>query len=196
MLLRSWRSLFTGRLLLLTNTVSCGGLLAAGDWLHQEWHRRKHPQSQLQLGRTGRMFVVGCSLGPLMHYWYLWLDWALPARGVRCLRTVLQKVLIDQLVASPTMGAWYFMAIGTLEGQSLQESWDELKEKFWEMYKADWSVWPAAQILNFLFVPPPFRVAYVNVVTLGWDTYLSYLKHRPRSPGQEPPRQSQSSAGA
>ncbi|XP_059726203.1 mpv17-like protein 2 isoform X2 [Haemorhous mexicanus] len=53
MLLRSWRSLFTGRLLLLTNTVSCGGLLAAGDCLHQEWHRRKHPQSQLQLGRTG-----------------------------------------------------------------------------------------------------------------------------------------------
>ncbi|XP_074384812.1 mpv17-like protein 2 isoform X2 [Zonotrichia albicollis] len=139
MLLRSWRSLFSGRLLLLTNTVSCGGLLAAGDVLQQEWHRRKHPQSQLQLGRT---------------------------------------------------------AIGTLEGQSLQESWDELKEKFWEMYKADWSVWPAAQILNFLFVPPPFRVAYVNVVTLGWDTYLSYLKYRPRSPGQEPPRQSPSSAGA
>ncbi|XP_064453968.1 mpv17-like protein 2 isoform X2 [Mirounga angustirostris] len=201
--------LFQGRALLVTNTLGCGVLMAVGDGVRQSWEVRTRPGQKFDPRRS-----VGCSMGPFLHYWYLWLDHLLPASGLPGLPNVLRKVLVDQLVASPMLGVWYFLGtplflrvpapsppspglpslrhsnllvsfpgLGCLEGQSLDESCQELRDKFWEFYKADWCVWPAAQLVNFLFVPPQFRVTYINGLTLGWDTYLSYLKYRVSSVG-------------
>ncbi|XP_076978236.1 mpv17-like protein 2 isoform X2 [Tamandua tetradactyla] len=170
--------LFRGRALLATNTLGCGALMAAGDGVRQAWEVRHRPGQRFDPRRSASMFAVGCSMGPFLHAWYLWLDRLLPASGLAGLRTVLGKVLLDQLVASPVLGAWYFLGLGCLQGQTVHESCQELRAKFWELYRADWCVWPPAQLVNFLFVPPHLRVTYVNGVTLGWDTYLSYLKYQ------------------
>ena len=53
------------------------------------------------------------------------------------------------------------------------------KDKIDSTYKTaltkNWMVWPWIQLTNFKFVPLEHRVLVVNVVSLGWNCYLSYL---------------------
>lgn len=39
----------------------------------------------------------------------------------------------------------------------------------------NWMLWPWVQLVNFKVVPLEHRVLVVNVVSLGWNCYLSYL---------------------
>ncbi|CAB4006591.1 mpv17 2 [Paramuricea clavata] len=65
-----------------------------------------------------------------------------------------------------------------LDGHSFERCWNEIKLKFWPVYKMDLSVWPAAQAVNFYVVPGQYRVAYVSFVALLWNIFLSYISHK------------------
>lgn len=42
----------------------------------------------------------------------------------------------------------------------------------------DWCVWVPTQFINFYFVPVKYQVFYINAVTMLYNIFLSYIKHR------------------
>jgi len=173
--MKVWRAGF-GKHLLLTNCVSCGGFFMLGDLIQQRIEMSQNPGQQYDLKRSLRLSLVGLSQGPPHHYWYLYLDKFLPGRS---LRTVNKKILADQLIAAPFFAITFIYGAGLLEGNSLRSCWSEFKSKFPTIYLFDWFFWPPSQGINFLFVPSQYRVLYVNGLTVLWDVFLSYIKHKP-----------------
>lgn len=79
----------------------------------------------------GRMFIIGTILGPLHHYYYIYLDKLLPKTN---LKTVLQKIVCDQMIASPGTIVCFFYGMGLLENKSMNKCTEELKTKFKYVY--------------------------------------------------------------
>uniref|UniRef100_UPI00358F1A24 mpv17-like protein 2 isoform X3 n=1 Tax=Myxine glutinosa TaxID=7769 RepID=UPI00358F1A24 len=169
--------LFRGRLLLLTNTLASGTMMAIGDALEQGREvyvqRGTLEEHQYNWSRTRNMLTVGCFQGSLCHAWYSWLDHKLPGKSVR---TVARKVFLDCIVASPFLFTTYIFGLGTLDRQSFDKSWKEIKQKFLPYILVDWLFWSPVQTVNFLYVPTHFRVLAVCLSTVVFDAFLSYLK--------------------
>lgn len=79
----------------------------------------------------------------------------------------------DQVIGSPINISVLFITLGLLERKKLAEIGQEMKDKFIRLYKAEWIVWPPAQIINFYWLPNKYRVLYDNTISLGYDIYTS-----------------------
>ncbi|XP_065175062.1 mpv17-like protein 2 [Sycon ciliatum] len=174
MLKRLWERMFSARYLVVTNSTTTTGLFGFGDILQQKVIEKRE---SIDWPRAGRMAAMGLLIGPLNHYWYVFLDRRWPGKTHRL---VLTKVLLDEIAYAPVGTTVFYIGMGTLEKRSLSSSVAELREKFLPTYMADWQFWPAVQLINFYFVPTPYRVLVVNLATLCWNVFLSYMKHTPR----------------
>lgn len=175
--LRRLNRLFQGRYLLPTNVALGATLLGTADALQQniEIHvMRIDDRQRFSWRRTGKMFLAGALVAPLGHAWYSFLDRRLP--GVAAM-TIVKKVLTDMLVAAPVFIYSLVVVVGMLDGQTYAEAWRELRSKFLLLYVVDCAVWPVAQTINFAFVPPPYRLLYINTIVLFWDIFFCYVKY-------------------
>lgn len=71
----------------------------------------------------------------------------------------------------------FFATVAIFEENPIENFTDEVRDKFWTLYKAEWVVWPPAQLINFYFLPTKYRVMYDNAISLGYDIYTSHVKH-------------------
>ncbi|XP_054731506.1 mpv17-like protein 2 [Anastrepha obliqua] len=177
-----WNKLF-GKYLLATNILSSGILMVIGDLVAQEIEYRRHyrdvdefdiKRERYDTKRIWRMFFVGALQGPLHHYVYKWMDHVMPVANMR---NILRKILIDQVFMSPACILIFFYSACYLEHRSVDETNTELCDKFPIIYLMDWTVWPAAQYINFRYLDTKYRVMFVNVCTALYNIFLSYMKH-------------------
>jgi len=154
--------------------MSC--ICGTGDFIRQRAEMMNNPNQKYSLSNTGKMMLFGCFSGAMQHYWYTYLDRAIIKGTIH--RIVGKKIFADQLIFSPFFICVFFTGVGLIEGHSLKECKEEIEEKALEVFIVDCSVWPAAQAINFYFLPNHLRLAYVNFVTLCWNVFLSYTKHK------------------
>lgn len=81
----------------------------------------------------------------------------------------------DQTIFAPTFIGVFLSSMALLEGASPEE---RLRTTYRQALLSNWMVWPFVQLANFSLVPLQHRLLFVNVVSIGWNCWLSFLNSR------------------
>ncbi|KAK6340941.1 Protein required for ethanol metabolism [Orbilia brochopaga] len=171
----------------LTQVVTTAFLFGAGDVTAQQAVERRGAANHDYI-RTLRMTAWGGGFfGPVVVQWYKLLDRVrFPGRPNLELVT---RVAADQLLFTPVNLLCFFTGMTVLEGGDPAE---KLRKSYWTTLQTNWIVWPTVQLVNFKVIPLEHRLLVVNVVSLGWNSYLSYVNTKKASykalESSDPPR--------
>ncbi|KAH6900031.1 putative integral membrane protein, Mpv17/PMP22 family [Thelonectria olida] len=158
---------------LLTQSVVTAVLFATGDITAQQLVEKKGVKGH-DLARTGRMALYGGFVfGPAATTWFGFLSRNVNARNKR-LETVA-RVACDQLLFAPVAIGVFLGSMATMEGASAKE---RLNNVWWPALSTNWCVWPFVQMINFTFLPLQHRVLFANIVSIGWNSYLSWVNNQ------------------
>lgn len=165
---------FGNKFLFYTNVTISVTLSAFGDIMEQNYEIYCKDIEKFDPKRTSHMAASGAAVGVLCHHWYKVLDKFIVGKTVDM---VVKKLVLDQFIFSPIMILTFFGSLALFEENASENFKEEVNEKFTTLYKAEWMVWPPAQVINFYFLPTRYRVLYDNTISLGYDVYTSQVKH-------------------
>ncbi|GAB6028175.1 hypothetical protein CHUAL_002381 [Chamberlinius hualienensis] len=163
-----------------THTVLTGVLMGLGD-VSAQLIVEKKPIKQVDLVRTGQFAAVGLFfVGPVLRTWFITLDRMFGAAGKT---TAIKKLIVDQTCFAPTLLASFIGVLNVVHGGSLEQYKAKLNKDYFDILKAQYSIWPAVQICNFYFIPLQHRIMVVNGVAYFWNIYLAWKTNQSRHIG-------------
>jgi len=134
----------------------------------------KH-ESIYDFPRTARAVFFGFAIhSPLSHVHFNFLEWMTVKGGLTGLSIPVFKTIMEQFVYwSWFSNSLYHGAMGALQGMTIHQIYDRIKDVLWDTQKAQWSFWVPIQLLNFRFVPVRHQLNVVLLTSVVWTALLS-----------------------
>ena len=131
--------------------------------------------SEYDFGRTARFTLFRAVVAaPVYIYWLSKLDaLAEQLSALTGMWPLLIKLLLDQGVYTPIYQVVFFCFLAALEGQPLSEGFRRCLLVLPQSIPVAWCFWLPVQAVCFHIVPLQWRVVYVNVFNIVWNTILS-----------------------
>jgi protein Mpv17 len=168
-----------GRLLverpLITKCLTSFVTFGAGDLLCQKFEKLYAGRTKYDWWRAARQGSFGFCVSPYFHLQFsVIMPYLFPATKKI---NIIKSVIYDQTVGACIFTMMFFTYVDLASGKSFQQMKEELKVKFLPTIYANWTVWPPLMLINFAFVPVPWRVLYANFFGMLWNAYLSYVQN-------------------
>ncbi|EIW86525.1 hypothetical protein CONPUDRAFT_44700 [Coniophora puteana RWD-64-598 SS2] len=172
-----------------TLAVTGGTLGALGDVVAQIsqnlWPKEHEQRPGWDVARTMRFFCFGLGMSPVLGRWNAFLEHRFPLKTIKLrgrqkisFKALAKRVAADQILMAPVGLVIFVGSMGLMEVRSPAQ----IREKFTEMYGpallANWQVWPMVQLINFRYMPLPYRIPFQSACGVFWNLYLSILNAR------------------
>ncbi|EED95188.1 predicted protein, partial [Thalassiosira pseudonana CCMP1335] len=156
-----------------TKTIINIVIYLLGDWLSQTLFQKKNVLD-FDAARTLKNGFVGMCFGPAVHEYYEFSDWILPVDGVTLgITNRAFKILMDQTIYLSIKCSIYIMAIGVLNGDTVGNASQNVKNRIKPIMFTAWKFWPLVHCVTYGLIPARHRILWVNSVDLVWNAILA-----------------------
>ena len=94
------------------------------------------------------------------------------------LRNALLKTMLDMTIFGPFEIVMFIVWTNYLE-KSKQSIWEKMRNDFFIVLFNSYIFWMPTSFLCFYVIPAKYRALYMCLISVTWDTYMSYAAHNP-----------------